>query len=101
MTLTRRELFEGIGALTLTAGTRSIANAAPTMAPNADPAKNVAPTHLPDTEPLTREGDLAAQMVGGIHAYLLQRTAASVKDRQERWRRDYASHKAYDASVAA
>ena len=101
MTLTRRELLEGIGALTLTAGTRSIAKAAPTLVRSTDPAKNIGPTHLPGTELLTRKGDLAAQMVDGIHAYLLQRTAASVKDRQELWHRDYANHKAYEASVAA
>jgi len=101
MTFTRRELIEGIGALTLAAGTRSIANAAPTITPSAVLAKNIGPSHLPGTEPLVREGDLAAQMVDGIHAYLSQQTAASVKGRQEHWHRDYSSHKAYDTSVAA
>lgn len=101
MTFTRRELIEGIGALTLAAGTRSIASAAPTITPSVVSAKNIGPTHLPGTEPLTREGDLAAQMVDGIHAYLSQQTAASVKGRQERWHHDYSNHEAYDVSVAA
>ena len=100
MTLTRRELFEGIGALTVTAGTRPIASVAAMVAPSAVPTKNIAPPYLPGTEPLKREGDLAAQMVDGIHAYLAKKTAASVKDRQERWHYNYSSHKAYEASVA-
>jgi dienelactone hydrolase len=99
--LTRRELIEGLGVFTLAASTRSIASAATMASPGAAPAKNIGPTHLPGTEPLTRNGDLPAGMVDGIHAYLLQRTATSVKDRQKLWARDYSSHEAYSASIAA
>src|SRR5208283_1392903 len=54
----------------------------------------------PGTTPLTREGDLAAQMVGGIHRYLEKQTAASVEKRAALWNRDYSSPAAYEASVA-
>jgi dienelactone hydrolase len=43
---------------------------------------------LPDTKPLTREGDLAAQMVEGIDKYLMRELAASVKERQRYWKID-------------
>jgi len=100
MTLTRRELIEGMGALSLAAGTRSIAIAEPKADSSVAPTKRNGAAYLPGTELLTRQGDLAAQMVDGIHAYLLQRTAASVEDRQNLWRRDYSSSQSYEASIA-
>jgi hypothetical protein len=60
----------------------------------------VPPSRLPGTEPLTREGDLAAQMVAGIRSYLADRTAASIDQRGTIWNRDYSSRAAYEASIA-
>ena len=40
---------------------------------------------LPGTKPLTADGDLAAQMVSGIDAYLMREIAASVEKRQQFW----------------
>jgi dienelactone hydrolase len=54
---------------------------------------------LPDTRPLTAEGDLAAQMVEGMHKYLDRELAASVKKRQEFWKPDFSSPEAYAKSV--
>jgi len=58
------------------------------------------PSHLPGTEPLTMQGDIAAQMVEGIHRYLVNQTTASVERRGAFWNRDYSSRAAYEASVA-
>jgi dienelactone hydrolase len=55
---------------------------------------------LPGTALLTMEGDLATQMVDGIHRHLLNRTAEAAKARTELWKRDYSSAQAYDRSVA-
>ncbi|HZY87308.1 MAG TPA: hypothetical protein VFE78_20905, partial [Gemmataceae bacterium] len=54
---------------------------------------------LSDTKPLTREGDLAAQMVEGIDKYLMRELAASVKKRAAFWKPDYSSAEAYAKSV--
>ncbi len=56
---------------------------------------------LPDTRPLTLQGDLAAQMVAGIDAYLTRALAAAVEQRERHWHRDLASHEAYIRSVEA
>jgi len=58
------------------------------------------PDHLPGTEPLTMQGDIAAQMVEGIHRYMARQTAASVEKRGALWNRDFSSRAAYEASVA-
>jgi dienelactone hydrolase len=55
---------------------------------------------LPGTEPLTVQGDLAAQMVEGIHRYLLQKTERQVTERAQLWNRDYTSVERYESSVA-
>jgi dienelactone hydrolase len=55
---------------------------------------------LPGTHPLTFKGDLAFQMVEGIHRYLDRANAASIEDRQSLWRPDFSSREAYEASVA-
>jgi dienelactone hydrolase len=54
---------------------------------------------LPSTQPLDRPGDLAAQMVAGIDAYLMRQLAASVEERWTFWKPDYASRDAYVRSV--
>src|SRR3954468_7873737 len=54
---------------------------------------------LDGTQPLTVEGDLAAQMVGGIHQYLLGDTEAQKTKREQLWRRDYSSVEHYQRSV--
>lgn len=54
---------------------------------------------LPDTKPLTREGDLAAQMVEGIDKYLMRELAASVEKRAQYWKPDFSSPEAYAKSV--
>ena len=55
---------------------------------------------LPGTNPLTMEGDLAAQMVANLDKFVAQAVANSVRSRQQLWKRDYRSHEAYTASVA-
>ncbi len=54
---------------------------------------------LPETKPLTREGDLAAQMVEGIDKYLMRELAASVENRKQYWKPDFSSVEAYTKSV--
>src|SRR5262249_41705949 len=41
---------------------------------------------LPGTQPLTAEGDLAAQMVAGIDKYLMRELAAAPEKRQQLWK---------------
>jgi dienelactone hydrolase len=45
------------------------------------------------------EGDIAAQMVDGIHHFLIKQTVASVETRQAQWHRKYSSREAYELSV--
>src|SRR5215471_16556151 len=62
----------------------------------------LAPLHaepLPDTKPLTRDGDLAAQMVEGIDKYLMRELAASVEKRKQYWKLDFSSVEAYKKSA--
>ncbi|HLN32323.1 MAG TPA: dienelactone hydrolase family protein [Gemmataceae bacterium] len=54
---------------------------------------------LSGTKPLTREGDLAAQMVAGIDRYLMHELDAAVERRQQFWKPDYSSADAYARSV--
>jgi dienelactone hydrolase len=61
-----------------------------------DPAKTI----LPGTTPLTMQGDLAWQMIEGMHRYLLRRVEEAVKDRPNLWKRDYASIQKYNDSVS-
>ena len=56
---------------------------------------------LSGTAPLTAEGDLAAQMVAGIHRYLLSQTEAQVTERAQLWNRDYTTVESYERSVAS
>ena len=54
---------------------------------------------LPGTNPLTFEGDLAAQMVEVLDGYVTDAVAGSVEKREALWHRDYSSHDAYAESV--
>jgi dienelactone hydrolase len=54
---------------------------------------------LPETKPLTRQGDLAAQMVEGIDKYLMRELAASVEKRKQYWKPNFSSTEAYTKSV--
>lgn len=55
---------------------------------------------LPGTLPLEAEGDLASDMVDGIHRFLDRETADSVERRAPLWKRDRSSPEAYSKSVA-
>ena len=54
---------------------------------------------LHGTNPLTFEGDLAAQMVEVLDGYVTEAIADSVEKRETLWNRDYSSHEAYTESV--
>ncbi len=54
---------------------------------------------LPGTKPLTQQGDLAAQMVEGMHRYLSRALEASVAGRKQFWKQDFSSPEAYVKSV--
>ncbi len=54
---------------------------------------------LHGTNPLTHEGDLAAQMVEVLDGYVSDAVADSLEKRQTLWHRDYSSHEAYAASI--
>jgi len=55
---------------------------------------------LPGTQPLTIEGDLATQMVDGLHRFLDTQTAFAFETRGQTWPRDISSPEKYSASVA-
>ena len=55
---------------------------------------------LAGTTPLTMEGDLAMQMVDGIHRYLLHETERQARERSQLWNRDYNSVEQYEQSIA-
>ena len=54
---------------------------------------------LHGTNPLTTEGDLAAQMVEVLDGYVTDAVADSLEKRETFWHRDYSSHEAYAESV--
>ncbi len=54
---------------------------------------------LPGTKPLTRQGDLAAEMVAGIDKYLMRELQAAPERRSQFWNPDYSSKEAYLRSV--
>src|SRR4051812_27911942 len=54
---------------------------------------------LAGTEPLTMEGDIAAQMVAGIDKFLLREIELSVERREKYWNRDFSSPEAYNKSI--
>jgi dienelactone hydrolase len=55
---------------------------------------------LPGTAPLEAQGDLAAQMVEGIHSFLQRETEAAAARRSQVWKRDYRSRADYERSIA-
>jgi dienelactone hydrolase len=63
-------------------------------------AQGLADSVLPNTSPLTMQGDIAAQMVDGIHQFLLLRTQTQTARRTQLWKRDYSSREQYERSVA-
>src|SRR5437762_2989477 len=54
---------------------------------------------LAGTQPLTVEGDIAAQMVAGIDKFLLREIELSVERREKFWKRDFSSPEAYNKSI--
>jgi hypothetical protein len=58
------------------------------------------PQALDQTAPLELHGDLAAQMVEGIHHYLDRATDSAAGSREKLWNRDYRSVERYNPSVA-
>jgi dienelactone hydrolase len=54
---------------------------------------------LPGTTPLTMQGDLAKQMVDGIHQFLMRRLEETPQERERLWQRDYGSVERYQQSV--
>jgi dienelactone hydrolase len=99
--ITRRKLIEGLGALTMATGLRSVPGADAEMPPDSIAAlSNASHPQLAGTDPFTMVGDVAAQMVEGIHHFLIEKTAASVEARQALWHCDYSSREAYELSIA-
>jgi dienelactone hydrolase len=100
--ITRRELFGFVGksAVATSVAALSAVNGATKPQRVAGPLNSAPPPDLlPKTQPLTKDGDLAAQMVEGIHRSLIKQTEKSVDSRQALWHPDYSSPKAYDISV--
>src|SRR5689334_4595234 len=58
-------------------------------------AQEVPESVLPGTAPLTWQGDLAAQMVDGIHKFLLRRWQDAAEERERLWQRNYQSAEEY------
>ena len=54
---------------------------------------------LPDTQPLTMQGDPAAQMVNGMGRFFLQETSSAFDSRERHWNRDFTSHESYRDAV--
>jgi dienelactone hydrolase len=54
---------------------------------------------LEGTQPLTMEGDIAAQMVAGIDKFLLREIELSMERREKYWKRDFSSPEAYNKSI--
>jgi dienelactone hydrolase len=54
---------------------------------------------IPGAAPLTRQGDLSAQMVEGIDRFLMRELANSVAQRQAAWHREFGSRARYEQSV--
>jgi dienelactone hydrolase len=57
--------------------------------------KTDAPKTLKDTDPLTMEGDIAAQLVAGVDKFLLREIEAAGKNRERFFRRDMATVRGY------
>jgi dienelactone hydrolase len=79
--------------ITLHPGAPSAESTNDTQAPSA-------PSTLAGTTSLTLTGDLASQMVDGIHRFLLRRTQEAAQERGQLWQRDYRSAEDYNRSVS-
>ena len=99
--MTRREMLELMRKTAITGGLSTLPAASAAAEPQRkDVAMAPPPSQLPGTDPLTREGDLAAQMVEGIRRFLANQTATSAEKRGALWSRDYSSRAAYESSIA-
>ncbi len=101
--VTRRELFEGLGKSTIAAGVSGYSVAHAALKPARQATRfdtSPPPAQLPGTKPFTKQGDMAAEMVAGMHRFLLKETEAAIGKRQALWHRVYSSHRAYEESVA-
>lgn len=54
---------------------------------------------LAGTSPLTQKGDFAAEMVEGIHRFLLAEIDQQAANREKHWNRDYRSAAHYEQSI--
>ena len=59
------------------------------------------PEQLPGTKPLTVEGDLADQMMDGLHRFIDRKVANAIERRDLFWKRDTSSVDAYERSIAS
>ena len=91
----RATLAAGLGSSLGITPPRANAELQAARAPGASPD-----SPLPGTAPLTAEGDFAAQMVEGIHRFLLAETQRQAADREQLWNRDYTSPQRYAQSVS-
>jgi len=99
--MTRREMLELMRKTAITGGLSALPAATAAAEPQRkDVAMAPPPSQLPGTNPLTREGDLVAQMVEGIRRFLANQTATSAEKRGALWSRDYSSRAAYESSIS-
>jgi len=96
MKISRREVMEKMGAFALAARLPSLAGAGAQ-----DAVAGQTESALAGTDAFTLQGDIAAQMVAGIHMDLQKRIDASVVARQALWQRDFSDRAAYEMSAAA
>src|SRR5690348_14842562 len=97
-TINRRE-FLGRSVLGSTAVSLAKKNMPVSQAETGNPSM-LPESVLPGTAPLTMQGDMAYQMVEGIHRFLLRRTKEAAQERSGLWNRDYGSVEAYQRSVS-
>ena len=97
---TRATLGFGLGGRLLCGSRLNAAAISMDNSPSGIPSESGDPM-LAGTAPLTAKGDLAQQMVEGIHRFLLKETKREAAGREERWNRNYASVELYEESVAA
>jgi dienelactone hydrolase len=92
-------MFELMGKSAIAGGLANLPTAV-VAEPQGGNAKEISPLgRVAGTRPFIGQDDTAAEMVEGLHRYLLRQTAASVEARATRWKEDYSSHAAYEASV--
>ena len=106
MELNRREFINWSAGLTLSAGIDNCfgdaRNPQALLALSSAGSAAVDPQDadvLAGTSPLAKKGDFAAEMVDGIHRFLLAETDQQAANRGERWNRDYSSAANYEQSI--